>query len=312
MQRITAVAPEESRLDVLAARAGGTSRSQAARWIEQGLCRVNGQVRVKPAFKVGAGETVELTVPEAAEATVEKEDIPLEVLYEDGDLAVVVKPCGMVVHPAAGNEHGTLVNALLYRMEGLSGIGGVKRPGIVHRLDKDTSGLLLVAKNDEAHRGLSDQLRGRRMEKHYLAVVDGRMREPSGRVEKAIARSTKDRKRMAVDPAGREAMTEWTLLENLKDAALLDVHILTGRTHQIRVHMQSLHHPVAGDPIYGQKNGVRAPRLMLHAYTLSFTHPRTGERMTFCAPPPEAFTAAVQKWREDPAAPLPYRAGCSG
>ena len=312
MQRITAVAPEESRLDVLAARAGGTSRSQAARWIEQGLCRVNGQVRVKPAFKVGAGETVELTVPEAAEATVEKEDIPLEILYEDGDLAVVVKPCGMVVHPAAGNEHGTLVNALLYRMEGLSGIGGVKRPGIVHRLDKDTSGLLLVAKNDEAHRGLSDQLRGRRMEKHYLAVVDGRMREPSGRVEKAIARSTKDRKRMAVDPAGREAMTEWTLLENLKDAALLDVHILTGRTHQIRVHMQSLHHPVAGDPIYGQKNGVRAPRLMLHAYTLSFTHPRTGERMTFCAPPPEAFTAAVQKWREDPAAPLPYRAGCSG
>ncbi len=312
MQRITAVAPEESRLDVLAARAGGTSRSQAARWIEQGLCRVNGQVRVKPAFKVGAGETVELTVPEAAEATVEKEDIPLEVLYEDGDLAVVVKPCGMVVHPAAGNEHGTLVNALLYRMEGLSGIGGVKRPGIVHRLDKDTSGLLLVAKNDEAHRGLSDQLRGRRMEKHYLAVVDGRMREPSGRVEKAIARSTKDRKRMAVDPAGREAVTEWTLLENLKDAALLDVHILTGRTHQIRVHMQSLHHPVAGDPIYGQKNGVRAPRLMLHAYTLSFTHPRTGERMTFCAPPPEAFTAAVQKWREDPAAPLPYRAGCSG
>ena len=312
MQRITAVAPEESRLDVLAARAGGTSRSQAARWIEQGLCRVNGQVRVKPAFKVGAGETVELTVPEAAEATVEKEDIPLEVLYEDGDLAVVVKPCGMVVHPAAGNEHGTLVNALLYRIEGLSGIGGVKRPGIVHRLDKDTSGLLLVAKNDEAHRGLSDQLRGRRMEKHYLAVVDGRMREPSGRVEKAIARSTKDRKRMAVDPAGREAVTEWTLLENLKDAALLDVHILTGRTHQIRVHMQSLHHPVAGDPIYGQKNGVRAPRLMLHAYTLSFTHPRTGERMTFCAPPPEAFTAAVQKWREDPAAPLPYRAGCSG
>ena len=312
MQRITAVAPEESRLDVLAARAGGTSRSQAARWIEQGLCRVNGQVRVKPAFKVGAGETVELTVPEAAEATVEKEDIPLEVLYEDGDLAVVVKPCGMVVHPAAGNEHGTLVNALLYRMEGLSGIGGVKRPGIVHRLDKDTSGLLLVAKNDEAHRGLSDQLRGRRMEKHYLAVVDGRMREPSGRVEKAIARSTKDRKRMAVDPAGREAVTEWTLLENLKDAALLDVHILTGRTHQIRVHMQSLHHPVAGDPIYGQKNGVRAPRLMLHAYTLSFTHPRTGERMTFCAPPPEAFTAALQKWREDPAAPLPYQASVSG
>lgn len=178
----------------------------------------------------------------------------------------------------------------------------------MHRLDKDTSGLLMVAKNDLAHQGLSDQLRARTMEKHYLAVVDGRMREPSGRVDKPIARSTKDRKRMAVDPAGREAVTEWTLLENLKNAALLDVHILTGRTHQIRVHMQSLHHPVAGDPIYGQKNGVKAPRLMLHAYTLSFTHPRTGERLSFTAPPPEAFTAAVQKWREDPAAPLPYRA----
>ena len=143
-------------------------------------------------------------------------------------------------------------------------------------------------------------------------MVDGRVREPSGRVDKPIARSTKDRKRMAVDPAGREAVTEWTLLENLKNAALLDVHILTGRTHQIRVHMQSLHHPVAGDPIYGQKNGVKAPRLMLHAYTLSFTHPRTGERLSFTAPPPEAFTAAVQKWREDPAAPLPYQASVSG
>ena len=308
MQKITAVATEEARLDLLAAQASGASRSQAARWIEQGLCQVNGMARKKPAFKVSAGDALELTVPDAEETPVEKEDIPLEILYEDADLAVVVKPCGMVVHPAAGNESGTLVNALLFHMEDLSGIGGVKRPGIVHRLDKDTSGLLMVAKNDLAHQGLSDQLRARTMEKHYLAVVDGRMREPSGRVDKPIARSTKDRKRMAVDPAGREAVTEWTLLENLKNAALLDVHILTGRTHQIRVHMQSLHHPVAGDPIYGQKNGVQAPRLMLHAYTLSFTHPRTGERLSFTAPPPEAFTAAVKKWREDPAAPLPYRA----
>ena len=299
---------EDSPEGIQAAQASGASRSQAARWIEQGLCRVNGAVRQKVAFKVSAGDALELTVPDAEETPVEKEDIPLEILYEDADLAVVVKPCGMVVHPAAGNESGTLVNALLFHMEDLSGIGGVKRPGIVHRLDKDTSGLLMVAKNDLAHQGLSDQLHARTMEKHYLAVVDGRMREPSGRVDKPIARSTKDRKRMAVDPAGREAVTEWTLLENLKNAALLDVHILTGRTHQIRVHMQSLHHPVAGDPIYGQKNGVKAPRLMLHAYTLSFTHPRTGERLSFTAPPPEVFTAAVKKWREDPAAPLPYRA----
>ena len=311
MQKITAVATEEARLDLLAAQASGASRSQAARWIEQGLCQVNGMARKKPAFKVSAGDALELTVPDAEETPVEKEDIPLEILYEDADLAVVVKPCGMVVHPAAGNESGTLVNALLYHMEDLSGIGGVKRPGIVHRLDKDTSGLLMVAKNDLAHQGLSDQLRARTMEKHYLAVVDGRMREPSGRVDKPIARSTKDRKRMAVDPAGREAVTEWTLLENLKNAALLDVHILTGRTHQIRVHMQSLHHPVAGDPIYGQKNGVKAPRLMLHAYTLSFTHPRTGERLSFTAPPPGCPQTAPAPCRRcgsaaaPPASPAP-------
>lgn len=307
MQKITMRAMETARLDVLAAGAAGVSRSQAARWIEDGLCAADGQVRRKPSFKVMAGVMLELSVPEPVECAVEKENIPLEILYEDADVAVVIKPCGMVVHPAAGNESGTLVNALLYAMEDLSGIGGVKRPGIVHRLDKDTSGLLMVAKNDAAHQSLSDQLRARTMEKHYLAVVDGCMREPEGLVDKPIARSKKDRKRMAVDPEGREALTEWMLLENLKNAALLDVHILTGRTHQIRVHMQSLHHPVAGDPIYGQKNGVRAPRLMLHAYTLAFDHPVTGERLRFTAPPPEAFTQAVRKWRVNPAAPLPYQ-----
>ena len=189
------------------------------------------------------------------------------------------------------------VNALLFAMEDLSGIGGVKRPGIVHRLDKDTSGLLMVAKNDMAHQSLSDQLRERSMEKHYLAVVDGCMKEESGLVDKPIARSKKDRKKMAIDPEGRDALTEWTLVKNLKNAALLDVHILTGRTHQIRVHMQSLHHPVAGDPIYGAKNGVKVPRLMLHAHTLAFDHPRTGERLFFRADPPEAFERALKKLR---------------
>ncbi len=308
MQRMTAVADEEARLDVWVARAAQSSRAQAARWIEDGLCTVDGQTRQKPAFKVPVNAEVAVQVPEAAEAEVEKEDIPLSILYEDADVAVVDKPCGMVVHPAAGNEHGTLVNALLYHMDDLSGVGGVKRPGIVHRLDKDTSGLLMIAKNDAAHHSLSEQLKARTMEKHYLAVVDGCMRDTAGRVEQPIERSRRDRKRMAIDPAGREAVTEWTLLENLKNAALLDVHILTGRTHQIRVHMQSLHHPVAGDPIYGVKGGVRAPRLMLHAYTLCFTHPRTGERLRFTAPPPEAFTAAVRKWRTEPNAPLPYEA----
>ena len=288
---------QSARLDVLCADAAQTSRSQAAKWIESGLCRVDGKVQSKTSFKAPQGAQLALEIPEAVESTVEKEDIPLEILYEDEDVAVVVKPCGMVVHPAAGNESGTLVNALLFAMDDLSGIGGVKRPGIVHRLDKDTSGLLMVAKNDAAHQSLSDQLRERTMEKHYLAVVDGCMREESGLVDKPIARSKKDRKKMAVDPEGREAYTEWTLVENLKNAALLDVHILTGRTHQIRVHMQSLHHPVAGDPIYGAKNGVKVPRLMLHAHTLSFNHPRTGERLFFKADPPEAFEKALKKLR---------------
>lgn len=297
MKTIQRQAETKARLDVIAAEMGESSRSQAAKWIEQGLCRVNEIVRSKPGYGVAPGDNVELTVPDPVELTVEKEDIPLEILYEDEDVAVVNKPCGMVVHPAPGNETGTLVNALLYAMDDLSGIGGVKRPGIVHRLDKDTSGLLMIAKNDQAHESLSGQLRERTMDKRYLAVVDGEMKEPSGRIEQPVARSKKDRKKMAIDPEGRYALTEWTLKENLRGAALLEVHILTGRTHQIRVHMQSIHHPVAGDPIYGMKNGVKAPRLMLHAWRLSFTHPRTGERLSFCAEPPEAFARAVEKLR---------------
>lgn len=297
MKTIRLQAENKARLDVVAAEMGECSRSQAAKWIEQGLCRVNGSVRAKTGFSVNPGDAVELTIPDPVELTVEKEDIPLEILYEDEDVAVVNKPWGMVVHPAPGNETGTLVNALLYAMDDLSGIGGVKRPGIVHRLDKDTSGLLMIAKNDQAHESLSEQLRERTMDKRYLAVVDGEMKDPSGRIEKPIARSKKDRKKMAVDPEGRYALTEWTLKENLRGAALLEVHILTGRTHQIRVHMQSIHHPVAGDPIYGMKNGVKAPRLMLHAWRLSFTHPRTGERLSFCAQPPENFARTVEKLR---------------
>lgn len=297
MPRIETAVARKARLDVLVAEAAEASRSQAAKWIEAGLCMVDGKPQLKTSFQPAEGAQLVIDIPEAVESTVEKEDIPLEILYEDEDVAVVVKPHGMVVHPAAGNESGTLVNALLYAMDDLSGIGGVKRPGIVHRLDKDTSGLLMVAKNDRAHQNLSDQLRNRTMEKHYLAVVDGCMRETSGFIDKPIARSKKDRKKMAIDPEGRESQTEWTLIENLKNAALLDVHILTGRTHQIRVHMQSLHHPVAGDPIYGQKNGVKVPRLMLHAHTLAFDHPVTGERLTFTAEPSEEFAKAVRKLR---------------
>lgn len=298
MQKIEKKALIDMRLDVLVSLEADASRSQAARWIGDGLCQVNGKTVTKAGYSVKAGDQVCFTVPDAVESTVEKENIPINILYEDEDVAVVDKPCGMVVHPAAGNESGTLVNALLYAMDSLSGIGGVKRPGIVHRLDKDTSGILMVAKNDMAHESLCRQLSERTMEKHYLAVVEGNMKEPAGEIDKPIARSKKDRKKMAIDPEGRESLTRWTLVENLRDAALLNVQILTGRTHQIRVHMQSIHRPLAGDSIYGlSKGGVRVPRLMLHAYTLDFDHPRTGERLHFEAQPPEEFRMAVEKLR---------------
>ena len=284
------------RLDVQLAEASGLTRSRVAALMEQGLCLVDGRAEVKAGAKARPGQQVVLTVPAPKPAVPQAEDIPLEILYQDDDLAVVVKPCGMVVHPAAGNEDGTLVNALLHHLDSLGGIGGELRPGIVHRLDKDTSGLLLVAKNDAAQLALSRQLQERQMEKHYRALVDGLMKEPSGRVEAPIARSKKDRKKMAVDPEGREAVTEWAVLAEGRGVTLLDVHILTGRTHQIRVHMKHLGHPVCGDPIYGSLRGARVPRLMLHAWSLAFTHPRTGERMMFTAELPEEFLAG---WRSN-------------
>lgn len=274
------------RLDVLLSRDGALSRSRAAALIREGCVTVDGKREDKPSLKVRMGAMVTLNEPEIRPAQAQAQDLPLVILYQDAHLAVVVKPCGMVVHPAAGNDDGTLVNALLYHLDSLSGIGGEMRPGIVHRLDKDTSGVMLVAKDDQTHAALSAQLSGRQMEKHYRAVVYGKMKEDSGVIEKPIGRSKTDRKKMAVDPEGRWAKTEWRVLRQDADRALLDVHIITGRTHQIRVHMASIGHPVLGDPLYGHKHMPAAPRLMLHAYSLSFTHPATGERMTFTAPCP--------------------------
>ena len=282
------------RLDVQLAEVSGLTRSRVASLMAEGRVSVDGQAETKAGAKPKLGQTVCLIVPAPKPAAPEAQDIPLTILYQDGDLAVVVKPCGMVVHPAAGNEDGTLVNALLHHLDSLGGIGGELRPGIVHRLDKDTSGLLLVAKNDAAQLALSRQLQEREMEKHYRALVEGSVKEDAGRVEAAIARSKKDRKKMAVDPEGREAVTEWTVLGRGRGVTLLDVHILTGRTHQIRVHMKHIGHPVCGDPIYGSGRGAKVPRLMLHAYSLSFTHPATGERMTFTAELPEAFETGLR------------------
>ena len=282
------------RLDVLLSADSGLTRSRVAALIAEGLCRVDGTVCRKPGEKVPEGRSVELTVPAPKETAPKAEDIPLEVLFEDEDLAVVVKPRGMVVHPAAGHEDGTLVNALLARLGHLGGIGGELRPGIVHRLDKDTSGLLMVAKNDETQLALSRMLQEREIEKHYRALVEGIPKEPSGRVELPIGRSRKDRKKMAVDPEGREAVTEWQVLAEGRGCALLDVRILTGRTHQIRVHMRHMGHPVCGDPLYGYEHGIKVPCLMLHAYSLSFEHPRTKEKMAFQAPLPEDFLKGLK------------------
>lgn len=293
----TLTADRDARLDVLVAEGCQVTRSQAAKWISAGLCEVGGAMAQKAGTAVKQKDVLLVHIPDAAPSAVEKENIPVTILYQDQDIAVIDKPGGMVVHPAGGRETGTLVNALLYALDGLSGVGGIQRPGIVHRLDKDTSGIMLVAKNDKAHLHLSKQLKDRSMEKHYLAVVEGEMKENTGLIDQPIGRSKRDRKKMAVTQDGRPSQTEWMVLEYLNHAALLDVHILTGRTHQIRVHMQSVHHPVIGDPLYGLVRGVKAPRMMLHAHSLSFTHPRTGERLTFKAPPPKEFVDALRKLR---------------
>ena len=272
----------------------GLSRSALQGLVAEGHVLCNGKAPAK-SLKLKAGDIILLEIPDAKPIEAVPQEIPLDIIYEDAHLLVVNKPKGMVVHPAPGNPDGTLVNALLWHCKGsLSGIGGEIRPGIVHRIDKDTSGLLLVAKNDQSQLALSRQLQERQMEKHYRALVEGNLREDSGRIDQPIARSKKDRKKMAIDPEGRPSITDWTVLARGRNVTLLDVHILTGRTHQIRVHMKSIGHPVCGDPIYGSGRGAKVPRLMLHAYTLSFTHPRTGERMTFTAPLPEEFVQGLR------------------
>ena len=282
------------RADVVLSEATGLSRSRVAALMEEGLCSSGGKEIRKAGTKIPEGQEIVLAVPAPKEAAPQAEDIPLEILYEDGDLAVVVKPRGMVVHPAAGHPDGTMVNALLYRLDSLGGIGGELRPGIVHRLDKETSGLMLVAKNDETQEALSRMLKDREIEKHYRALAEGRFKEPEGEIDAPIDRSKKDRKKMAVDPEGRPAVTRWKVIAEGNGCTLLDVHILTGRTHQIRVHLRSIGHPVCGDELYGFEKGVKVPCLMLHAYSLSFEHPRTHEKMAFQAPLPEDFLKGLK------------------
>jgi len=292
------------RLDrFLADRYPAVSRGTLQRLIAEGHITINGQA-VKPTHSPRAGEQVHVTWPEARAAEAAPEEIPLDILYEDDDLLVINKSPGLVVHPAAGHEEHTLVNALLHHCAGkLSGIGGVARPGIVHRLDKDTSGCLVVARNDSAHLALSQQFANRTTEKSYLTIVCGELPRESGEIRAAIARHPSHRKRMAVSTGdGREAHTSYRIVQRLLHSTLVEASLHTGRTHQLRVHFQHIGFPIFGDKTYAKRStkklkelsGYRPPRMLLHAHKLAFVHPRTGRRRSFTAPPPDDFRKAIK------------------
>lgn len=303
MEPILLRASEESknqRLDAfLASSLDGLTRSQATRLIESGEVAVNGRA-VSKSYKLAGGEDIAVTLPGPEPVEAVPQDIPLDVVYEDADVIVVNKPSGMVVHPAPGHPDGTLVNALLYHCAGtLSGIGGALRPGIVHRIDRDTSGLIIAAKNDAAHQYLSAQLADHTLARTYECIVVGKLREDRGAVDAPIARHPTDRKRMAVVAGGREAVTHWEVIARYPGYTHVRCRLETGRTHQIRVHMAYIGHPILGDTVYGAKKEV--PGLTgqcLHAVGLRFLHPRTHEVMELSCPLPEEFTRMLQKIRK--------------
>ena len=300
MEPILLRAAEENRnqrLDAfLASGLDGLTRSQTARLIENGAVTVNGKA-VSKSYKMTGGEAVSVTLPAPEPVEAVPQNIPLDVVYEDEDVIVVNKPSGMVVHPAPGHPDGTLVNALLCHCAGsLSGVGGALRPGIVHRIDRDTSGLIIAAKNDFAHRSLAAQLADHTLARTYECVVTGNLREDRGTVDAPIARDRRDRKRMAVSPDGRRAVTHWEVIARYPGYTHLRCRLETGRTHQIRVHMAYLGHPILGDTVYGAKKPV--PGLTgqcLHAVGLQFLHPRTGGRVSLTCPLPEEFSALLRR-----------------
>jgi 23S rRNA pseudouridine1911/1915/1917 synthase len=271
------------------------SRARLQTLIRGGFVWLNGKAP-RPRDLVRAGDTVELTEPAIEKIQAQPEQMALEILFEDDDLLVLNKPAGLVMHPGAGHEQHTLVNALLGHCKNLSGIGGRERPGIVHRLDKETSGVLVVAKNDSTHRNLSKQFAARTMQKIYLALVAGTPRKSRGVIDKAIARHPVRRQRMSIARRqGRAAKTEYRVLRAGAGMSLLECTLHSGRTHQIRVHLHHLNHPVLGDKLYGGKHQGSFPRQMLHAWKLGFSHPRTGEVTTFEAPVPPDFAEAMRQ-----------------
>lgn len=286
------------RLDSFLAGETSFSRNAVQRLIDGGFVALNGSVPLAKT-KVRAGDAVTVEPPEPAVTDIVPQDIPLDIVYQDKDIAVINKPKGMVVHPAAGNPDGTLVNAIMFHIGDLSGIGGEMRPGIVHRIDRMTSGLLVVAKNDSAHAFLSDELKTHAVSRVYYCLCEGNFREDSGTVDAPIGRSRTDRKKMAVVEGGRNAVTHYEVLERFGSVTFLRVELETGRTHQIRVHMAYIKHPLIGDEVYGRaKNSLGIVGQALHAGELRLTHPVTKERMTFTAPLPEEFENALRKLRK--------------
>ena len=299
-QRLFVAEENCKRLDVfLSEQTEEYTRSRLKKLIEEGQVCVNGNKTKKAGTEIKRGDSVLITVPEAVEYTAKPENIPIEIVYEDGDFAVVNKPQGMTVHVGNGNESGTLVNALLYALDSLSGIGGVLRPGIVHRIDKDTTGLLVVAKNDKAHVSLASQIAEKTCHRTYYALLEGNVKEEKGRIVTEIGRHPTDRLKMAVlpDGKGKIAITDFETVAHFGgEFTLCKFDLQTGRTHQIRVHAKHLGHPVVGDPVYGyKKQKIKANGQLLHAWQLELTHPSSGERMTFNASLPPAFAEILEK-----------------
>lgn len=291
---------DNERLDFYLAQAlDDISRSYIQKLIKEGLVKVNNKV-VKARYIVSEGDYIQVYLPEPKELEIEPENIPIDIVYEDEDIAIVNKPQGMVVHPAPGNYNGTLVNALLYHLGSLSSINGIIRPGIVHRIDKDTSGLLMVAKNNLAHEKLSMQLKAHTIKRIYNALVDGNIKEDSGTINAPIGRHPIDRKKMAVtDVNSKEAVTHFKVLERFGHYTLIEAKLETGRTHQIRVHMSFINHAVTGDPVYGGRNQrFKTNGQLLHAKTIGFIHPKSGEYLEFDSSLPEHFTKILNILRD--------------
>ncbi|WP_294401971.1 RluA family pseudouridine synthase [uncultured Clostridium sp.] len=275
------------------------SRSFIQGLIEKENVKVNNKVP-KSNYKLKKTDTIEIFMPEPEILSVEAENIPIDIIYEDEDVIVVNKPQGMVVHPAPGNYNGTLVNALLYHCKDLSSINGIIRPGIVHRIDKDTSGVLVIAKNDEAHNKLSDQLKDHSMKREYYALIEGRLKNDSGTIDKPLARNKRDRLKIGISEDGKKAVTHYEVLERYNGYTLIKCVLETGRTHQIRVHMASIGFPLVGDPLYGfKRQKFKLEGQVLHAKTLGFIHPRTGEYMEFTSELPQYFSDLINKLRNE-------------